>query len=1216
MKGDTQKRNVITLFWPMVIFGFFVFSLASFLLPFSQSTTAADVPYIITYQGKLIESSESVTTTKSMGFLLFDQHDTLVYTASGTIASTSTLSVTPSSGVFAVNLGDTGTNSLSPGIFASSSELYLEVHVGSQKLLPRKRLTSVPYALNARYLMGVTAETTSSSTYIPMSDSQGQFTFATTTFTADVTVNSMLDVPGNVSGPVAKGSLTDNTNFANPSEMKVIGDYAYIAGRSGNSYEATGNTSYFSIVDVSDKVNPIVKTTKSFSNDDIRGFAIQNNFAYILNDDHSNGEVSLTVLDVANKSSIQTVTTTVLTSSKIRANSIRISGDYAMLTTSETDTGSGPERGALVIVDISDPSAPSQVSMLQSRTVGSGIQTSVADGVAHLGYFYQAESLGFDMDQSAVGVYSVSEPNNPYFVGAVRSTNYTRGIRLEVKKNKLFLLKGDVGDKYKPPMILLSNDATAGDLFIFDISNATTPTQVGRISSTTAAIAGATDLFVADRYAYITASSSDALSIIDISSSTAPVQTASITSATLSNFDAPSEVEVVGNYAYVLASHSKTLHIIDVTGAKISNAEIGNAQIGNLAVDGPAQFGGTVSVDNGLSIGNNGLVVGGDFGMFSPSSTQPTTNTLRFSTSTLFRSNAQSTNVFTFDAINSDLGSSSSTYLFSVRRNGTSQFSVSSNGMVHAKGTIYGDSINVATPGAPGDLAETVDVNPSEAVMPGDVMIVDIESLDRYTKSKEVYEQSVAGVISTKPTIVVGSGTTTSTATMALIGRVPVNVSTENGPIETGDLLVTASLPGHAMRYDPTKDDGGKIISIVGIALESTEEPTDQIMVLLKSGWVNNRQQTIAKIQQDLLQVAQSEGVVLDNNPADLTVEANLQGDILPIGQNLNMSGFSIVNIASLHGSSGKWAIDSNGRFITRVQTSAGATNMYAMQSQKSEFVFSGSGQLVQGVAQVVFDQQTQELIDATEPMKVNITLTAEAGGVFVHEKSATGFTVKELGAGLSNATFDWVVIATRSIEAATVPYVAEETDTSSVGQWSSAPPPSGGEASTNIISESTNSVEQAVETVTTEVDNTNDIPQENLEVTEESGTSLTPEEEVAIEESTLETSEETASEPQQLINVTQDTEQQAETIEQIISQDPVTETVTEAEPAPDPTPEPVTESEPEPAPAPEPEPTPAPEPEPTPEPTPEPAPTPAPATEPPPATEPEPAPAPESGGE
>ncbi len=46
--------------------------------------------------------------------------------------------------------------------------------------------------------------------------------------------------------------------------------------------------------------------------------------------------------------------------------------------------------------------------------------------------------------------------------------------------------------------------------------------------------------------------------------------------------------------------------------------------------------------------------------------------------------------------------------------------------------------------------------------------------------------------------------------------------------------------------------------------------------------------------------------------------------------------------------------------------------------------------------------------------MRVQVTLTGDCNGVYVAEKSATGFTVAELRGGASNATFDWEVAARR----------------------------------------------------------------------------------------------------------------------------------------------------------------------------------------------------------
>ena len=62
------------------------------------------------------------------------------------------------------------------------------------------------------------------------------------------------------------------------------------------------------------------------------------------------------------------------------------------------------------------------------------------------------------------------------------------------------------------------------------------------------------------------------------------------------------------------------------------------------------------------------------------------------------------------------------------------------------------------------------------------------------------------------------------------MGVVPVKASAENGPIQIGDLLVSASLPGHAMRCEGIEACFGRTI---GKALEPLDEDTGVIMMLV-----------------------------------------------------------------------------------------------------------------------------------------------------------------------------------------------------------------------------------------------------------------------------------------------------------------------------------------------------------------------------------------------
>jgi hypothetical protein len=65
---------------------------------------------------------------------------------------------------------------------------------------------------------------------------------------------------------------------------------------------------------------------------------------------------------------------------------------------------------------------------------------------------------------------------------------------------------------------------------------------------------------------------------------------------------------------------------------------------------------------------------------------------------------------------------------------------------------------------------------------------------------------------------------------LALLGRVPVKATTENGPIMPGDLLTSSSKPGYAMRCESVQQCEG---AIIGKALGSLEDREGLIMVLL-----------------------------------------------------------------------------------------------------------------------------------------------------------------------------------------------------------------------------------------------------------------------------------------------------------------------------------------------------------------------------------------------
>jgi hypothetical protein len=96
--------------------------------------------------------------------------------------------------------------------------------------------------------------------------------------------------------------------------------------------------------------------------------------------------------------------------------------------------------------------------------------------------------------------------------------------------------------------------------------------------------------------------------------------------------------------------------------------------------------------------------------------------------------------------------------------------------------------------------------------------------------------------------------------------------------------------------------------------------------------------------------------------------------------------------------------------------SSYGQRKLYVDESAEVYFFDRGHGQLVNGEVTIQLDPIFLETvtIDVNHTMLVQITLTADCNGVFISDKTATSFTVKELMGGTSNATFDWEVAAKR----------------------------------------------------------------------------------------------------------------------------------------------------------------------------------------------------------
>jgi hypothetical protein len=124
--------------------------------------------------------------------------------------------------------------------------------------------------------------------------------------------------------------------------------------------------------------------------------------------------------------------------------------------------------------------------------------------------------------------------------------------------------------------------------------------------------------------------------------------------------------------------------------------------------------------------------------------------------------------------------------------------------MKYPDGTVQSTAWNGVLTG--GDYAESVNVSGGRGEYePGDVLVIDPTSEGNFLKSSAPYSTAVTGIYSTKPGVIGRRQLSARThmkeeVPMAMTGIVPTKVSAENGAIKPGDLLVTSSKPGYAMK--------------------------------------------------------------------------------------------------------------------------------------------------------------------------------------------------------------------------------------------------------------------------------------------------------------------------------------------------------------------------------------------------------------------------------
>ena len=148
---------------------------------------------------------------------------------------------------------------------------------------------------------------------------------------------------------------------------------------------------------------------------------------------------------------------------------------------------------------------------------------------------------------------------------------------------------------------------------------------------------------------------------------------------------------------------------------------------------------------------------------------------------------------------------------------------------------------NGGTQSSGADVAEMFEVEGEKnSYEPGDVLVISEDTDRTVEKSALPNSTKVAGVYATKPGVRLTERSLDENmddlVPMGVIGVIPTKVCLENGAIKRGDLLVTSSRPGHAMKAVPANVNGVLIYptgAVIGKALENFDNEDSGLIKVL-----------------------------------------------------------------------------------------------------------------------------------------------------------------------------------------------------------------------------------------------------------------------------------------------------------------------------------------------------------------------------------------------
>jgi len=354
--------------------------LTSLLLLGAQARPAS--PGLINHQGRIAVAGTNFDGTGHFKFALVDGAGATTFWSNDDSSAAGSepllsLAVPVSKGHYSVALGEA--NAIPVSVFSANPDVRLRVWFSTdaggpfEQLSPDRRLGSTGYALSAGSVGGQ----------------------VTTTEDGGVVIGD----PGD--GATRNLAVLGESGLGAAHDLELVGNTAYVASGSAG----------LEIYDVSDPSTITVLGSSSATLGFARFVAVQGDFAYVLDQDYSPGNIpTLEIFDISDPGAIIPRGTVEVDGEDLTPfSSMVVSGNLVFLTLRNDDS-----IGVTQLLDVSDLDSPSRVP---GGELGTGAHVMVARG--DLLYLAQEEFIGIGNSQSDLRIYDFSIPTAPVLLDSI-----------------------------------------------------------------------------------------------------------------------------------------------------------------------------------------------------------------------------------------------------------------------------------------------------------------------------------------------------------------------------------------------------------------------------------------------------------------------------------------------------------------------------------------------------------------------------------------------------------------------------------------------------------------------------------------------------------------------------------------------------------------------------------------------------------------------------